>query len=91
MFSSTRPLLSVLTAAVCALALAQSSGGDFAVIDSTVDSGGGISSGGEFSLTATIGQPDANPRNATGGGFSLSGGFWGAFSDLIFRDGFEDP
>lgn len=42
---------------------------------STVDGGGGTSTDGTFSLTGTIGQPDAAPA-MTGGGFSLVGGFW---------------
>ncbi len=38
--------------------------------------GGGVmrSSGGEFELSGTIGQPDAG--SLTGGDFQLSGGFW---------------
>ena len=42
----------------------------------TIDGGGGTSSGGGFSLTATIGQPDAG--DCAGGAFALGGGFWGA-------------
>ena len=41
----------------------------------TVDGGGGVSSGGTFSLSGTIGQPDAG--RLTGGSFALEGGFWG--------------
>jgi len=44
----------------------------------TVDSGGGMNSvGGTFSLSGTIGQPDAHivPVMA-GGAFELRGGFW---------------
>jgi hypothetical protein len=41
---------------------------------STIDGGGGTSAGGPYSLSATIGQPDAGPM--LGGGYSLSGGFW---------------
>lgn len=44
----------------------------------TTDSGGGTSSGGAYTLAATVGQPDAGSH--TGGAYSLSGGFWGAFS-----------
>ena len=42
----------------------------------SVDSGGGASQGGDFTLHGPIGQPDAGPR-LTGGDFSLQGGFWG--------------
>lgn len=41
----------------------------------TIDGGGGASSGGAYSLTGTIGQPDAGVL--TGGNYSLVGGFWG--------------
>ncbi len=42
----------------------------------TIDGGGGTSSGGNFALTGTIGQPDASPTVSVGGQFSLVGGFW---------------
>jgi hypothetical protein len=41
----------------------------------TVDSGGGSSSGGNYSLSGTIGQPDAGAL--AGGNYRLEGGFWG--------------
>ena len=40
----------------------------------TIDGGGGTSSGGGFTLSGTIGQPDAGVLS--GGGFTLTGGFW---------------
>jgi hypothetical protein len=56
------------------------SGGQFDLSWSTVDGGGGTSVGGQFSLTGTIGQPDAGVATLTGGQFSLTGGFWSSFS-----------
>ncbi|MFM9997040.1 MAG: hypothetical protein ACKVU4_14715 [Phycisphaerales bacterium] len=41
---------------------------------STIDGGGGVSTGGGFSLHATIAQPDAGAM--AGGAFELAGGFW---------------
>src|SRR5437867_12588337 len=41
----------------------------------TIDGGGGISTGGVFSVSGTIGQPDAG--HMSGGNFTLDGGFWG--------------
>ncbi len=41
----------------------------------TVD-GGGNSSGGDYALSGTLGQPDAGI--ASGGMYILNGGFWGA-------------
>lgn len=40
----------------------------------TVDGGGGTSTGGVYSLSGTIGQPDAGVLS--GGTFTLTGGFW---------------
>jgi len=40
----------------------------------TIDGGGGRSSGGDFSITGTIAQPDA--AWSTGGSYELLGGFW---------------
>jgi len=42
----------------------------------TIGGGGGTSTGGVFSVSGTIGQPDANAQPMTGGSFSLVGGFW---------------
>jgi hypothetical protein len=42
----------------------------------TIDGGGGTSTGGVYSLSGTIGQPDAG--TLSGGSYSLIGGFWGA-------------
>jgi hypothetical protein len=49
---------------------------DYAIDRFKVAGGGGTSSGGAFSLTGTIGQPDA-AAPVSGGAFVLSGGFWG--------------
>jgi hypothetical protein len=44
----------------------------------TIDGGGGASSGGAYELAGTSGQPDAGVL--TGGGYGLTGGFWGGAS-----------
>src|SRR3954462_1206003 len=41
----------------------------------TIDGGGGTSSGGQYTLSGTIGQPDAG--TLSGGNYTLDGGFWG--------------
>lgn len=41
--------------------------------------GGGTSSGGQYTVSGTIGQPDASPA-MTGGNYSLTGGFWALIS-----------
>lgn len=63
-------------AAVSTLALAGPSGGSFEITWYTIDAGGtNNASGGNFTLSGTIGQPDAGPV-MSGGNFSLAGGFW---------------
>ena len=47
---------------------------DYELTWSTIDGGGGQSSGGPYTLTATIGQPDA--AYSSGGQYELLGGFW---------------
>jgi hypothetical protein len=42
---------------------------------STIDGGGGTSTGGVYSVSGTIGQPDAGTMS--GGNYTLEGGFWG--------------
>lgn len=41
----------------------------------TVDGGGGTSTGGVYSVSGTIGQPDAG-GTMTNGAFAVTGGFW---------------
>jgi hypothetical protein len=50
----------------------------YAIDWSTLDGGGGQSSGGIYTLAGTIGQPDA--ATSTGGAYTLQGGFWSAFA-----------
>jgi hypothetical protein len=44
-----------------------------------VSGGGGTSTGGVYSLSGAIGQPDAGGP-LTGGGYSLTGGFWALYA-----------
>ncbi len=56
------------------LGLAVPASAQFAIDWWTVDGGGGASSGGNYALSGTIGQPDAG--SMSGGTFILQGGFW---------------
>jgi hypothetical protein len=67
-------LAGLIMAAPCAVP-AQS----FSVNWFTIDGGGGVSTGGVYALSGTIGQPDASGP-LTGGSFTLIGGFWGLSS-----------
>jgi hypothetical protein len=46
----------------------------------TVDGGGGTSTGGLYSGSGTIGQPDATTTTMTGGQYSMTGGFWAIYA-----------
>jgi hypothetical protein len=70
------------------------SGGGYDLTWNTVDGGGyTFSTGGDYTLGGTIGQPDASLL--TGTGYSLGGGFWGSgplameyriYLPLVLRD-----
>jgi hypothetical protein len=49
----------------------------------TTDNGGGDSQSGTYSLSATIGQPDAGLL--TGGEYTIAGGFWGGVWQPVIR------
>lgn len=68
-------LLLLALALVSATSLADADG--FGIGWHTVDAGGGESRGGPYTLQGTIGQHDAGGA-LMGGGYALSGGFWGA-------------
>jgi hypothetical protein len=72
--------LGFLCSLLCLPALAQ-----FAIPWHTVDGGGGTSAGGVYSVSGTIGQPDASPP-AHAGGYTLVGGFW-ALPQLVQTPG----
>ena len=59
---------------------------DYEISWSTIDGGGGRSTGGDYALVGTIGQPDAGQMS--GGDYELSGGFWpgGPMLALCFVD-----
>ena len=62
-------------------ALAQS-GGPYEITSWTIDGGGIINaSAGAYTLSGTIGQPDAGPT-LSAGNYDLSGGFWPTVMDL---------
>lgn len=69
----------ITLAAYIALALSPAALGQYSIPWSTIDGGGAMSSsGGSYSLSGTIGQPDASSFAApmSGGSYSLVGGFW---------------
>jgi hypothetical protein len=67
----------IASLALLGVALSASAQG-YSIDWSTIDGGGGTSTGGVYSVTGTIGQPDAGKMS--GGNFTLSGGFWGVIA-----------
>ena len=59
---------------------------------STIDGGGGSSTGGTFTVTGTIGQPDAGSHADGTVSTVILGGYWGprlGAASQFFGDGFE--
>jgi hypothetical protein len=63
----------ILHSAFCLCAQAQ-----FSIDWYTIDGGGGASTGGVYTVSGTIGQPDAGAMS--GGSYSLTGGFWALYA-----------
>lgn len=80
--SGVRVQRSGIGLAVLLLALAVFAGEaqDYAVGWWTVDGGGGTSTGGVYSVSGTIGQPDTGEMR--GGTFTVVGGFWGVVAAI---------
>jgi hypothetical protein len=73
----SKPVLvlpTLLGLALCALAQS------YSLDSSRISGGGGVSTGGVFSISGTMGQPDAGAMS--GGSFSLQGGFWGLLTAI---------
>ncbi|HKS36238.1 MAG TPA: hypothetical protein VJW76_03545 [Verrucomicrobiae bacterium] len=63
-----------LQALVTLVILTGAARAQYAIDWHTIDGGGGTSSGGTYTLSGTIGQPDAG--TLSGGTYTLQGGFW---------------
>ncbi len=73
MRSVARTIMMLVFLQIGLSAFAQSSG-NYALRWSTIDGGGGVTSGGTYIVSGTIGQPDA--AYSAGGDYELLGGFW---------------
>jgi len=68
-------IISVMVLTFCLFTSERALGQSFSIDWFTIDGGGGSSStGGVFSVSGTIGQPDAGALS--GGNFTLQGGYW---------------
>jgi hypothetical protein len=65
----------ILTPAFCLRAWGQS----YSIDWYKIAGGGGTSTNGQYSLSGTIGQPDASGA-MTGGNYSVTGGFWSLYA-----------
>ncbi len=75
---------SVILILLACTILTMSAFADYEISWHTIDAGGGTSTGGTYTLTGTIGQPDAG--DMSGDNYTLSGGFWPAELALCFVD-----
>jgi len=66
----------ILPFAFCMRAVGQ----NYSIDWHTIDGGGGQSTGGVYSVSGTIGQPDASQQTMTGGNYALTGGFWALYA-----------
>ena len=73
-----RCLLSSGTVLLALTGLNSLHGQQYAIDWFTIDGGGGTSTGGVYSVTGTIGQPDAG--HLSGGNYTVDGGFWGVIA-----------
>ncbi|MCC5863884.1 MAG: hypothetical protein JJU31_02065 [Wenzhouxiangella sp.] len=71
-------------------------GPNYAITLSRVAAGGGVATGGGYSLHGTVGQHEVDEEDAMAGDFLLRGGFWSALSaspdavlDRLFNDRFQ--
>jgi hypothetical protein len=72
---SARGLAQSKTWRLCPIYFCFPAWGQYSIDWSTIDGGGGTSTGGVYSVTGTLGQPDAG-ATMSGGNLSLDGGFW---------------
>lgn len=59
--------------------------GQIEIAQSSIDGGAGVVTGGNFSLSGTIGQHDAS-TTSSGGNFSVSGGFDTGQDEVLLGD-----
>ena len=76
--SRRTPAVQLLVAGLLILAAFPAQAQNYSIDWSSIDGGGGTSTGGVYTVTGTIGQPDAGAMS--GGNYALQGGFWGVIA-----------
>jgi hypothetical protein len=79
-----RSLLALLLCCMVGYPALAQDGGEYSIVRSTISSGGGTSSGGQYTLTGTIGQPVTTSSGA--GNYHVQGGFWPGKVPVCFVD-----
>ncbi len=98
LMTTTNLVASALLLAAVGSLSAEDCDADYCIDWYTIDSGGEMfseSADEQWQLSGTIGQWNATgAREHSGGGWQLTGGFWGLtleeMADVIFRDRFEE-
>jgi hypothetical protein len=70
----------ILALSLWSIAVFNASAQSYSIDWFTIDGGGGTSTGGVYSVSGTIGQPDAG--HMSGGNFTIDGGFWGVIGAI---------
>jgi hypothetical protein len=71
----TRAIIPFLAVALIGLPTLEAKAQPYEIGWSTIDGGGGIIQGSSYTLSGSVGQPDAS-RPLTGPTYTLTGGFW---------------
>ena len=74
-----KPLFLAATV-VLAVAVSSARAQSYSIDWYTIDGGGGTSTGGVYTVSGTIGQPDAG--HMSGGNYTIDGGFWGIIAAI---------
>ncbi|MGA2172540.1 MAG: hypothetical protein ABSG82_05940 [Sedimentisphaerales bacterium] len=69
-----KKVLSLLSCLLVLMTIVTSAFADYEISRYTINGGGGTSTGGQYKLTGTIGQPDT--AYSKGDSYELLGGFW---------------
>ena len=72
--------ITLLSALVLAILAANAGAQSYSIDWSTIDGGGGTSTGGVYSVSGSIGQPDT--AALAGGRYTVQGGFWGLIAAI---------
>jgi hypothetical protein len=76
----TQPIYALSVLCLTAWAWSSTAQAQYSIDWSTIDGGGGTSTGGVYTVSGTIGQSDAGAMS--GGDYSLNGGFWSLIATI---------